>query len=115
MAGGGDSNVSNHLPVASSVDKSDKLKMDGQNGDNIAVPIGIPDAISDKSGNIDLQEMGCSKIMSEGGDAQQLITEEELERVNGDVNLDSLNAALMLKKVLVCLGLCASGLGPLIA
>jgi hypothetical protein len=108
VAVGGDFNVDNHLPVAVSMNKANKLMIDCQNGDNIAVHLGTPDA-TDKSGDSELQEIGCSdfgsetRVMPECGDAQQLINVGELERSNEDVNLsDSLNVAPILKKVLLC-------------
>uniref|UniRef100_A0A2N9FXG7 PHD-type domain-containing protein n=1 Tax=Fagus sylvatica TaxID=28930 RepID=A0A2N9FXG7_FAGSY len=105
VAVGGDSNVANHLPVAVSMNKPHKLKIDCRNGDNIDVHLGTPDA-SDKSGDSELQEIGFSSklntgIMSDCGDAQQLINVGTLERSSEDVNLsDSLNVALILKKLI---------------
>lgn len=108
FAVGGDSIVANHLPVAVSMNKSPKLKIDGRNGDNDAAHMGTPDNISDKSGDSEVQQIECSnfgvnaKIMLECGDAQQLFNVGELERSNEDVNLyGSLDVALILKKVLV--------------
>ena len=116
LAVGGDSNVANHLPVAVSLNKLHKSKIDCQNGENIAVHIGTPDATSNKSGDSGLQERGFSSsglntgIMSDCGDAQQLINVGTLQRSTEDVNLsDSLNVALILKKVLVCVCACAWG------
>lgn len=113
LAVGGDSNVANHLPVAVSLNKLHKSKIDCQNGENIAVHIGTPDAISNKSDDSGLQERGFSSsglntgIMSDCGDAQQLINVGTLQRSTEDVNLsDSLNVALILKKVLVCVCAC---------
>lgn len=108
MAVGGDFNVDNHLPVAASMNEAHKLMIDYQNGDNIAVHLGTSDA-TDKSGDSELQEVGCSdfgletRVMPECGGAQQLINVGELGRSNEDVNLsDSLNVAPILKKVLLC-------------
>ncbi|XP_041013477.1 uncharacterized protein LOC121256681 isoform X7 [Juglans microcarpa x Juglans regia] len=107
LAVGGDSNVANHLPVAVSVNKSPKLKINGRNGDNDAAHMGTSDTISDKSGDSEVQQIECSnfgvnaKIMLECGDAQQLINVGELERSNEDVNLyASLDVALILKKLI---------------
>nr|POF09256.1 protein jade-1 [Quercus suber] len=106
LAVGGDSNVANHLPVAVSLNKLHKSKIDCQNGENIAVHIGTPDA-TNKSGDSGLQERGFSSsglntgIMSDCGDAQQLINVGTLQRSTEDVNLsDSLNVALILKKLI---------------
>lgn len=106
LAVGGDSNVANHLPVAVSLNKLHKSKIDCQNGENIAVHIGTPDA-TNKSGDSGLQERGFSSsglntgIMSDCGDAQQLINVGMLQRSTEDVNLsDSLNVALILKKLI---------------
>lgn len=113
LAVGGDSNVANHLPVAVAMNKSPKLMIDGQNGDNDAAHMGTPDTISDKSGVSEVQQIECSnfgvnaKIMSECGDQQQPINVGELEWSSEDVNLyASLDVALLLKKVLVfsCFG-----------
>lgn len=113
MAAGGDFNGANHLPVAASMNEPHKLTIDCQNGDNIAVHLGTPDT-TDKSGDSELQEIGCSDfglatiVLPECGDAQQLINVGELERSNEDVNLsDSLNVALILKEVLLCVRACA--------
>ncbi|KAE8077390.1 hypothetical protein FH972_015958 [Carpinus fangiana] len=106
VAVGGDFNVDNHLPVAVSMNEANKLMIDCQNGDNIAVHLGTPDA-TDKSGDSELQEIGCSdfgletRVMPECRDSQQLINVGELERSNEDVSLsDSPNVALILKKMI---------------
>lgn len=113
LAVGGDSNVANHLPVAVSLNKLHKSKIDCPNGENIAVHIGTPDATSNKPGDSGLQERGFSSsgfntgIMSDCGDAQQLINVGTLQGSAEDVSLsDSLNVALILKKVLVCVRVC---------
>ncbi|KAG6707308.1 hypothetical protein I3843_06G023500 [Carya illinoinensis] len=107
VAVGSDSNVANHLPVEVSKNKSHQLKIDCKNGDDHVVHMGTSDTISDKSTDSELQEMGCSnyrlnaRILSECGDAQELINVGSLERRNEDVNTsDSLNVALILNKLI---------------
>lgn len=113
MAVGGGFNVANHLPMAVSMNEPHKLTIDCQNGDDIAVHLGTPNT-TDKSGDSELQETGGSdfgletRVMPECGDAQQLISVGELERSNEEVNLsESLNVTVILKKVLLCVYVCA--------
>ncbi|KAK9270103.1 hypothetical protein L1049_025677 [Liquidambar formosana] len=108
VAAGSNSYVTKHLPATLSVNKPHKLKIAHKNGDKIAVNIETTDTNSDKSGDSELRDIGLldsgsnANLKSECGDAQQLINVETLEMNNiQDVtSSDSLNFALILKKLI---------------
>ncbi|KAM0971666.1 hypothetical protein FF1_019575 [Malus domestica] len=100
------SNVSNHLPMALSENKLNKLRIGPRNGDKTAVP---PDIVSDKSGDSESQEIVFpvprlnSGLTSDGGEAQPMIDAGAFERSKEDVNAsNSLKFSLILKKLIDC-------------
>ncbi|XVE60397.1 hypothetical protein DITRI_Ditri05aG0125400 [Diplodiscus trichospermus] len=108
-AAGTDSSTNNQLSPAS-MDTIRNLKIGLKNGDKIAAHIEAPDDNSDKSSDGELQEIGLSgidtrsntRVASECGDRKQLVDAGLLERINGDDhNSDSLDFALILKKLIV--------------
>ncbi|XVF64660.1 hypothetical protein PTKIN_Ptkin09bG0185800 [Pterospermum kingtungense] len=106
-ASGTGSSITNQLSSAL-MDNSQNLKVGLKNGDKVAVDIEDPDDNSDKSGEGELQEIGLSDtrlsapVASECADVQQLIGAGLLELSNGDGHnpSDSLNFALILKKLI---------------
>lgn len=105
----GNSNVSNHLPVALSESKLNKLRVGRRNGDKIAVAIEAPDIISEKSGDCESQEIAFpssrlnARLQSDCSDAQPIIGAGSFERSSEDVNASgSHNFSLILKKLIDC-------------
>ncbi|KDP32739.1 hypothetical protein JCGZ_12031 [Jatropha curcas] len=102
-----DSSTANCMPLILLTDKQHNLKI-GHNGDKIAVNVGTPDTVSDKSGDSESREIGLSDsrqndvLISECADGDQVSSMGMSERSdNEDASLsDSRNLALILKKLI---------------
>ncbi|KAJ7965630.1 putative Phd finger protein [Quillaja saponaria] len=103
---GSELSVANPLPLTKPVSKPHKSRIGHRNGHNNGVHVSPYDNCSDKSGDDELQEVGSSdsrlsaRVILDCGGTEQL-NDTEFLGSNKDVNpYDSLNFALILKKLI---------------